>query len=282
VLGERVVRGALRDGVLAQPWRGVVVDGKRNLHPLTRAAAGLLAGGAGAVLSRNTAAALQGCTAATSVDVHITVPYTNWVRSKPGLVVHHDRFDEDEVILRDGLPVLPLVAAVTDLLCAETRWVALACLDQALAGLSDIEAGAFIADVDRRLVDRDDRRGIRAAEGLLCLGTGLAESPQESRLRLLVTDSGFPNPVPQHKIVTLDGRLLFRLDLAWPELRIALEYDGYEAHEGRQRNDAERDLQMAGRGWQVIRVRKGDLADPAPFLGALRQAFRERRYPLGA
>ncbi|TNC20704.1 DUF559 domain-containing protein [Amycolatopsis alkalitolerans] len=281
-LGERALRGALKDGVFVQLWRGIVVDGKRVLDPVTRASAALLLAGKDAVLSRNTAAVLHGLTAAEAFEVHVTVPYSSWVRSTTGLVVHHGRFTGEDVVTRYGLPVFSLDAVITELLCGEVRWKALACLDQALAGLSDRNTKALLDAVDLHLMHRDDRRGVRIAESLLALGVRGAESPQESRLRLVITDAGFPNPVTQHPIFTLSGELLYRLDLAWPELRIGVEYDGYEAHEGRDDYDSERDRRLAGRGWRIVRVRKEDLAEPARFLAELRLAFSERRYPLGA
>lgn len=268
--------------MLAQPWRGVVVDGRRALDPLTRASAALFACGPGAVLSRETAASLQGCTVVRSPEVHVTVPYSRWVRRKSGLIVHHDRFADEDVESCQGMPVMELGLAIADVLCTQRRWVALACLDQALAGRSDSEVRAFVAAVGRRLEKRDDRRGIRQAESLLCLGTSGAESPQESRLRLLAIDAGFPIPATQHRIVTLNGQLIYKLDIAWPELRIALEYDGYEAHEGREEYDAERDRRMVGRGWRIIRVRNEDFLNPEPLLAQLRQAFAERNFSLPA
>ncbi|NIH82514.1 DUF559 domain-containing protein [Amycolatopsis viridis] len=277
-LGERTLRGAVRDKVLIHLWRGVIIDGRRVLDPLTRAAAAVLAAGPEAVLSRHTAAWLHGCTAAQSNHTHVTVPYSVWVRSKAGLVVHHDRFDRGDVVELHGLPVFALELVLADLLCVEERWKALACLDQALNEQPPHEVADFRKEVDRRLMERDDRRGIRNAEALLALGTTGAESPQESRLRLIIIDAGFPIPVTQHPIITLQGELLYRLDLAWPELRIGVEYDGYEAHEGRETQDAARDARLSSRGWCIIRVRKGDLADPARFLTELREAFRGRGY----
>jgi hypothetical protein len=281
-LGERAVAAAIRDGVLAQPFRGVVVDAGRALALTTRAAAALLACGPSAILSHNTAAALHGCGAAQTSDVHVTVPYTSWIRSKPGLIVHHSRLAEDDVVSCQGLHTVTLELAISELLCVERRWIALASLDQALAGRSERQQLDFIDAVDARLLARESRRGVRTAETLLCLASAGAESPQESRLRLMVVEAGFPIPVVQHPILTLSGELLYRLDLAWPELRIALEYDGYEAHEGRAARDAERDRRLAGRGWRVIRVRKQHLANPAGFLADLREVFAERQRAVGA
>jgi hypothetical protein len=111
---------------------------------------------------------------------------------------------------------------------------------------------------------------------LLALATGKAESPPESMLRLIVVEAGFPVPEPQYEIPTVDGRRLYVLDLAWPALRIALEYDGFAAHEERQERDAERDVRMAGRGWITIRATAADLRDPGRVLAELRDAFNLR------
>ncbi|GAA1247045.1 hypothetical protein GCM10009676_36510 [Prauserella halophila] len=210
----------------------------------------------------------------------MTVPYGSTARSRGGLIVHRDRFVDDDVEVRHGLPVFSLAPTLVELLCVERRWVALATVDQALAGVPDDQAEALVRSVSSRLTLRDDRRGVPGAQALLQLATGKAESPQESRLRLLVVDAGFPVPTPQFPVVDLRGRLLYVFDLAWPEVKIALEYDGYEAHEGRGAYDAERDRRMADRGWLTVRVRKEQLATPEPVLSELWRAFEKRGRPL--
>ncbi len=111
---------------------------------------------------------------------------------------------------------------------------------------------------------------------LLALATGRAESPPESILRLIVVEAGFPVPEPQFEITAVDGRRLYVLDMAWPELRIALEYDGFAAHEDRRDQDAERDKRMAGRGWVTIRATAVDLHEPGRVIAELRDAFKLR------
>jgi hypothetical protein len=277
-LGERGLRAALRNGSLMQLWPGVIVPRCRALELPTRAAAALLFVGEGGVLSGPTAARLYGCTAVTSTDVHLTVPYSRWVRRRSGLVVHHDRFAEEDVGTLLGMPVLAFDLVIAELLCTAPRRLALACADQAIA-LAEAEATwDLIGAVEDRLVRRDDRRGTLRAAVLLGLATGKAESPPESWLRLLVADADYPLPEAQYEVRDLDGHVVYRLDLAWPELRIALEYDGYEAHEYREDYDADRDTRLRGRGWIVIRVRAEDMRDPARLLGELANAFAARRY----
>jgi hypothetical protein len=277
-VGEHGLRAALRDGMMMQLWPGVVVPRARALDLRTRAAAAVLFVGDGAVLSGPTAACLYGCTAVEGTDVHVTVPYSRWVRRRPGLAVHHDRLGERDVGELLGLPVLVFDLVIAELLCTQPRRLALACADQAIASVGPARSGRFIEAVQERLSRRDDRRGTTRGTVLLSLATGKAESPPESWLRLLVADAGYPLAVPQHEVRDLDGRVVYRLDLAWPELRIALEYDGYEAHENRECHDAERDTRLMARGWLVIRARAEDMKDSRHLLDRLAQAFAARKY----
>ncbi|MPZ86287.1 MAG: DUF559 domain-containing protein [Actinophytocola sp.] len=277
-LGEHALRLALRDGLLTQLWPGVVVPRVRVLDLPTRAAAALLYVGAdGAVVGR-TAAGLFGCTAANCGDIHVTVPYTRRVRGRPGLVVHQGPLRQGDVVELLGLRVTALDLTVAEMLCTAPRRVALATADQAVVSVGGERAEAFLAAVQERLARRADRRGTIRAAVLLGLITGKADSPPESWLRLLVVDAGYPPPVAQHEVRSLDGRKLYVLDLAWPQLRIALEYDGYEAHEDREAYDTERDHRLAARGWIVIRVRAADMREPRRVLDELATAFAVQRH----
>jgi very-short-patch-repair endonuclease len=59
------------------------------------------------------------------------------------------------------------------------------------------------------------------------------------------------------------------LDLCWPELRIALEYDGCASHEYRLDRDARRDLDLERRGWLTIRATAADIREPSALLARL-------------
>lgn len=242
----------------------------------TRAAAAILVAGKNAVLSGPTAVALHGCSAAESADVHLTIPYSRSVRSRPGLVVHQNFYILEDVVHVRGLPIFALDLALADFLCDGPRRAAFASLDQALLGLSEQGAAVLRNGIRQHLADRDDRRGVTRALMLTDLATGKADSPPESWIRLIVVEAGFPVPEAQYEICSVDGRLVYLLDLAWPELRIALEYDGFAAHEDRKAYDAERDERLAGRGWIVLRARAEDLRDPSRLLGELRVAFDQR------
>lgn len=275
-LGKHRLDAAVRTGRLTRPWPGVVIRTIDRNDPATMAAAALLAAGPDAALSGPTAARMFGCTAIDSPKTHVTVPYSRWVRSRGGLVVHHDRFPRDDVVELDGLRVMTLDYVVTELLCTERKSTALACVDQALATLP----AALHEEMRDRIIDRlrrrDDRRGTISAGFLIEVADGKAESPAESWARLLVIEAGFPMPVLQHEIVDGTGRVVHRLDLAWPELRVALEYDGAEAHDGRQAADAERDARLSARGWLTVRATAEDLARPTRLVTRLQDAFHSR------
>jgi hypothetical protein len=243
-----------------------------------RAAAALLVVGDCAALTSRTAAAIHGCGAAAGcADIQVVVPHSCRSRPRPGLMVYHREIADSDVVIRAELRVVTLDLALAELLCLEDRRLGLACLDQALAELPEDARAGFLDEVSERLCERDDSRGTSRAMALVGLATGKAESPPESWLMLLVADAGFPLPEAQFEVRDLEGRSVYRLDLAWPEPRIALEYDGYEAHEDRTEQDAERDRRLGGRGWLVIRARARDLRDPARLLGELRSAFAARR-----
>jgi very-short-patch-repair endonuclease len=115
------------------------------------------------------------------------------------------------------------------------------------------------------------------AAGAIALANGLAESPQETRARLKFLRAGFPAPVLQHE-VRVGSRLVARVDFAWPEARVAVEYDGlWHVGDVRQMVHDRARLNALGReGWQVLHLTTADLADPTrftAFCGYLRHAL---------
>ena len=275
-LGQSEVLQALKGGGLVAVSRTVLVDARRATEFTTRAAAAVLIAGPEAVLSGPSALLVLGCTAPDPAPVHVVVPYHRKIRPRPGIKVHHGRVDEGDVREFDGLRVLVPDLALAELLCRGPRRTALASADQALGMLAENTRAEFRACVDERIRARVDSRGRRQGLALLDLATGLAESPMESWTLLALVDGGLPVPVQQFSITDLAGRELYRLDFAWPELRVAVEYDGYAAHEGRRDRDAARDEDLRRRGWTVIRASADDLADPARVIEAVRAAFRVR------
>ena len=275
--GRRRLAAALRSGVLQALWCGVVVEGDRILDVRTRAAAALLTTTCDAVICGRTAAMLHGCTTMSSADTHILVPHGRNPRDRPGLVVHHSCFYRDQVIVLDGLKVLALPQVVADLVCTASPADALALADETLR-MAEPRSDEFRAAVVRRMRARPDPRGSVRGPLLWELASPRAESAPESWTRMLLIEQGFPLPEVNFCILSPAGRELYRLDLAWPSLRIAVEYDGHAVHAGREEQDAARDEDLRRRGWIVIHAKAADLVDPTRLLAELRAAFARCGY----
>jgi hypothetical protein len=277
-IGLPAVRQAVEAGEWLAPWPGVLVPSSRAADPLTVTGAAVLFAGEQAVVTGRTATWLHGCDAVDPLPVHLAVPYGSRLRTRADLVVHNGRRLSEDRVERADLPVLRLDRVLADLLCRDEPRSAFAVYDQALGRADDtVELREAVRLV---IAERPDRRGARRAAVLVDLASGRPRSPAESRLQFCLVDLGFPNPELNLPIHDANGRLLFLLDLAWPGLRIAVEYDGHVAHLGREVADAERQRELERRGYLVIRVTAEDMKDVTRIEQELAAAFRARGLPL--
>jgi very-short-patch-repair endonuclease len=101
---------------------------------------------------------------------------------------------------------------------------------------------------------------------------------QESRLRVRLVLAGLPTPVTQH-VITQAGRFVARVDLAWPEHRVAVEYDGtWHATTEQFHADRRRLNGLAATGWIVLHVTATRLREDFDrFVGELRAALARGR-----
>ena len=274
--GLHRVKAALADGSVLSPWRGVLVDRRRAADPLTILDAAQLTVGPQSVLTGASAAFLHGITALPPTPVHLVVPYEAASRSRSGIVVHNGTFIDRDREERSGLPVFGLERVVADLACCVRPGDALAVIDEALASVSVAARRGVRRRVRDLITQRPDPRGRRIGTQLVDLATGRAESPSESWLLWMVVDLGFPVPEANLPIVDLDGRELYRVDLGWRTLRIAVEYNGYAAHAGRGEYDEHRRRDLEKRGWIVVVVEADDLRDGSRLEKELDAAFIAR------
>jgi very-short-patch-repair endonuclease len=106
-----------------------------------------------------------------------------------------------------------------------------------------------------RLVSGPGRR-MDVVHGLLAErlpGYDPGDSDLETRVLRLIVRNGLPVPVQQHRVRT--GGRTFRIDLAYPDLRLAIELDGWAYHNTRTAFDDDRaraNLLVAD-GWTVVR-----------------------------
>lgn len=108
---------------------------------------------------------------------------------------------------------------------------------------------------------------------VLSLTDSRIESVGETRTYLLCRRAGLPRPEPQHEVYDERGALLGRVDFAWPEHGVFLEFDGREkylkyrqpgesVHDAVLREKRREELICQVTGWRCIRITWADLARP--------------------
>jgi hypothetical protein len=106
---------------------------------------------------------------------------------------------------------------------------------------------------------------------------GRSDSTPEVDLSQLLEQAGFGRPERQH-VVRADGRFVAEVDLAYPSLQIAFEYDSDRWHAGvrRRHYDAARRNRLRATGWTVIEVTPDQLRDPELLFHVLRTLLGRR------
>lgn len=195
----------------------------------------------------------------------IEVIHRRHLRDRPGVRLRRDRLSPEEICSTAlGLATSPSRTAY-DLARHPSTDEAVARVDAILRA-----TGTSVAQVLRLLDDQPGGRGVRRARRVLLLADPRAESPRESVLRVRLVRAGLPAPVPQHVVRDRDGRFIARLDLAWPELKIGIEYDGGHHRDPVQHSrDLARHNRLRAAGWTVLQVDSAQLARWDDLMAAL-------------
>ena len=123
---------------------------------------------------------------------------------------------------------------------------------------------------------RQRRRG-RAAT--LAHTNPYAGSPMESRLRMITVQAGLPPPRVQWVAQDVDARTAVWLDLAWPEHRIGVEFEGGGHTDPVEvLRNAGRCTRLVDRGWRIYRYTRFDVyGDPGRIVAELTRALATSR-----
>ncbi len=111
------------------------------------------------------------------------------------------------------------------------------------------------------------------------------DSPMETRLRLLLVLAGLPEPEVNHLIRDEWGAVLRRLDLAYPALKLIIEFDGRHHIEREQQweADIERRESLDSDGWRTLVVTSaGIYRDPTATVEKVRRALQSRGVRVGS
>jgi predicted transcriptional regulator of viral defense system len=240
-----------RRGWLRNVHRGVYAVAGAPETWEQRVLAAVLAAGTGAVASHRTALALHRVGDWKHDDAHpieISVPAHRCVTVRNTLV-HRVILPGDDVRAVGGIPCTTYERTLVDSAALVGLGALARALDQGLVGNS-ISMTSSQRTLDRLRVAPGRRRvPLHTLLAERSPESDRAESAPEIRVLAAIRGAGLPDPTPQHQ-VTVEGER-FRLDAAFPEHRIGLEYQGWDPHRTRSAFDADlrrdRMLRLAGR-----------------------------------
>ena len=200
----------------------------------------------------------------------MTVPPPTRIRNRADRRIHVSAVPVAQVQQRAGMAVTSPGRTWLDLAAHLPPAGLLAVTDQMLA--RNYPRTGF----DRVLASAPAVRGKRTARAVLAVAHPLAGSPMESVLRWLIHEAGLPAPVLQHVVKDGDGRFLGQVDLAWPDRRVLVEFDGNVHRERRVFvDDLRRQNGLVLAGWTVLRFTSADvLGRPEQVMAAIRAALR--------
>ena len=248
----RLTPYALRSRFVAV-HRDVYVPRDAELTAVTRAHAAWLWSRRTAVVAGRSAGALHGAKwMDPSAPARLLHPNR---RPPPGIRTWSDRVEDDEIQSIRGIAVTTPERTALDIACREPLLDAVTALDS-LARATNLKA----ADVEVLAERHRGRRGIvRAAEAIDLMDAG-AESPQETRIRLLLVRAGFPRPETQIPVYDEWGGLVAVLDMGWRDPPVGVDYEG--AHHWSTRRDFSRGIRrhdaVTSLGWTDVRVTAED------------------------
>ncbi len=186
--------------------------------------------------------------------VHLLLPRGSARRQPNGVKLHWGDVPHTHITDIHGIPTTSAPRTLADMVLRRGRDDAVALMDAALRGghLTDLNSARSLAF---------GRRGAAARSSWWQRADGRAESPLETRLRLLLADAGVAPEQLQWPVRDDTGRVVARLDLAWPSRRLDVEADGVAVHGDPVAlyRDRHRQNVLTTLGWTVLRFTWADV-----------------------
>lgn len=236
--------------------------------------------------SHSTAAELLGLWVPKNPQLHVCRP-TGHRHSRSAVVAHQcprhgPERRRGEVIVRHGVPTSAPAVCFAEL-SGTLPLVELVALGDAALAVGGVEVEDLRAAVERHSSSRRV-----AADGAFRLIRPHVESAMESRLRVLLVMAGLPEPVVNLCLRDASGRTVRRLDLAYPQWMVAVEYDGrqHQASDQQWYEDILRRDELTSDGWRsVIVLSRGIYREPLRTVERVERAlveagWRGRRRPM--
>jgi hypothetical protein len=160
------------------------------------------------------------------IDARLPAEVNRRSRDKTdGIVLHSDELFDDEISLVRGLPVTTAARTAFDLGRRYGLTLAVIRLD-ALMRATDVKT----VDIDV-LIDRHrGSRGIVQLREAIGLADAGAESPQETRTRLVLTAAGLRPQRTQIDVFNRFGDHVGRIDMGWDDWKVGLPICRQQVH----------------------------------------------------
>jgi very-short-patch-repair endonuclease len=257
---------ALRSSAWRRLFRGIYADAELPDSYGLRIRGASLFLPPSAAFSGRSAAYLHGATEL--VDAHslvdVTMPSPRRQGPVTGLRIHQVPLPSSDVCALNAQRTTTGLRTALDIARREP-------LTEAVTALDVLLARAVVGKGElREAAQADTARGARRVQQAVLLADPRAESQPESRLRVLLALAGLIAQ-PQYPVRNQDGTVVARVDLAFPDHRLAIEYDGAWHGDRRQfAKDRQRLNRLVAAGWTVIHVTAADLRDPGELVARIR------------
>jgi very-short-patch-repair endonuclease len=234
-----------------------------------------IAAGPSAAASHRAAARLWGLLDGEQ-PLEVTVPLRRAPRVRHVAVHRSTDLTSDQITRRRGVPVTNPLRTMVDLGHVLGPEEVEDALDRGLI------SGRFTFVGLERLLDRLGRCG-RSGCGVLrrvlddrALGDQRPDGLLEPRMARLLRDADLPAAEFQYVVRDAHERHVARVDFAYPDLRLAIEVDGWSAHASRRalQSDVRRQNELVTAGWTVLRFTWHDVVRrPAKVTEDLQRFF---------
>ncbi len=247
-LANRLVTGyALRQFTALHP--GIYVPEDAEVTPLKQAEAAWLWSKRRGIVAGISAAALHG-TKWLPRDAPAELIHANR-RGPRGISLWSDILPAGERTVVDGLPVTTPARTAYDIGRRTSGDLAVERLDALMNA-----TGLSVADIEAVAARHRGARGLNRLTQVLNLVDGGAESPWETRTRLIVVRAGFAARQTQLVVRNRFGDFVARLDMGWKDHNVGIEFDGAQhwTSADQRTRDIDRATELADEGWRIIRV----------------------------
>ncbi|WP_156391249.1 MULTISPECIES: type IV toxin-antitoxin system AbiEi family antitoxin domain-containing protein [unclassified Nocardioides] len=218
-------------------------------------------------------------------EVHLTRLDGKVGRREAGVRQHRGRVLPGDIVTRNGVRVMSGTRTALET-------TTLVGVEPALCVVNHLlhHGHTTLEQLAERYRSMDHWPNTLSTDIVLRLADPRIETVGESRCFYLFSRHGIPAPVPQYEVHDEDGELIGRVDFAWPDLGVFLEFDGKVKYEkpfkpGQTPSEVviaekRREDRIRRRtGWRCIRLTWDDLEHPERTVAMLRREVGPTRLP---